>query len=390
MSPINTCVLGVGLSGLTFHVPFILALPDLFILHSVLERNPTTPHGKTHERFGVTPKVHRSLEDVLKDQEIELIIVGTPNETHYSFAKAALEAGKHVLVDKPVTSTASEGRELDALAKAKGLVLYPFQNRRFDSDFLALRKLLALPKSSAQSLGDIYEFESRCVGYPHAFTSILTADTYRFDRYRAALKGTWKDEPKPAAGQTFDLGTHIMDQALTLFGKPSKLTAFVQNVRGLGNPEVDDSFTIYMQYPAGGPSEHPLTVILRGQILSVRQKQTRYVVRGSKGTFEKSGVDIQEDQLRVLKAPSDVFGESYGLEPEAIWGSLENLGSDGSVVQTTWPSTERGAYPELFKNLANVIRNGAEQEVKWSQAVDAVELIQLAHKSSKEGITIVF
>lgn len=95
MSPINTCVLGVGLSGLTFHVPFILALPDLFTLHSVLERNPTTPHGKAHERFGVTPKIHRSLEDVLKDQEIELIIVGTPNETHYSFAKAALEAGKH-------------------------------------------------------------------------------------------------------------------------------------------------------------------------------------------------------------------------------------------------------------------------------------------------------
>lgn len=176
--PISTCVLGLGLAGLTFHVPFILSLPEIFTLHSVLERNPRTEGGKVKERFGVTTKIYRSLDDVLADPEIELVIVGTPNDTHYSFAKAALTAGKHgmvrwnavthpadfdisVLVDKPVTATVEEAKELGSIAEAKNLVLFAFQNRRWDSDFLALKKLLAEPETSPQSLGAITEFESQ-------------------------------------------------------------------------------------------------------------------------------------------------------------------------------------------------------------------------------------
>ena len=175
--PINTCVLGVGLSGLTFHIPFILALPRLFTLHSVLERNPTSPGGKVYERFGVNVTVFRSLDQVLADPTVELIVIGTPNDTHYQFAKASLEAGKHgamfiipsmssanfcsVLVDKPVTATSVQALELGALAQSKALILYPFQNRRWDSDFLALKRLLALPDTSPESLGSITEFESQ-------------------------------------------------------------------------------------------------------------------------------------------------------------------------------------------------------------------------------------
>jgi predicted dehydrogenase len=175
--PINTCVLGVGLSGLTFHIPFILALPELFNLHSVLERNPLTPGGKVYERFGVQVTTFRSLDQVLADPTVELIVIGTPNETHYPFAKASLEAGKHgaisnvslmwsanfcsVLVDKPVTATLVQAFELDALAQLNGLILYPFQNRRWDSDFMALKRLLALPDTSPHSLGSITEFESQ-------------------------------------------------------------------------------------------------------------------------------------------------------------------------------------------------------------------------------------
>jgi predicted dehydrogenase len=143
----------------------------------VLERNPRTEGGKVKERFGVTTKIYRSLDEVLADPEIELVIVGTPNDTHYSFAKAALTAGKHgtahlnavthpahflsVLVDKPVTATAEEAKELGSVAEAKNLVLFAFQNRRWDSDFLALKKLLAEPETSPQSLGAITEFESQ-------------------------------------------------------------------------------------------------------------------------------------------------------------------------------------------------------------------------------------
>ena len=177
--PINTCVLGVGLSGLTFHVPFILALPDIFTLHSVLERNPQSSRGKVYDRFNVTVKIHRNLDQVLKDSDVELVIVGTPSHTHYSIAKAALEAGKHgrhitshlsskfkgisVLVDKPVTATSKEAKELGQIARANNLVLYAFQNRRWDADFLALKRLLSLPESSPQSLGNIVEFESQYV-----------------------------------------------------------------------------------------------------------------------------------------------------------------------------------------------------------------------------------
>ena len=185
MEPIRTCVLGTGLAGLTFHVPFILALPELFSLNAILERNPKTEGGKLHERFGVAVTIHTTLDDVLNDKELELIVIATPNETHYEFAKKSLEAGKHgkrryrihhpiqtssfishrrpVLVDKPVTTTVDQAKELGQLAKSKNLILYAFQNRRWDSDFLALRKLLSLTPSSPQYLGNVWEFESRYI-----------------------------------------------------------------------------------------------------------------------------------------------------------------------------------------------------------------------------------
>lgn len=369
--PIKTCVLGIGLAGLTFHVPFILALPDIFTLHAVLERNPQSIGGKVHERFGVIVKIYTTLEAVLNDTEVELVIVGTPNHTHYEFAKASLQAGKHVLVDKPVTATSEEARELGELARAKGLVLYPFQNRRWDSDFLALRRLIALPDHFPHSLGTIIEFESH------------------YDRYRKGLKGTWKDEPLAANGQTYDLGSHLIDQTLTLFGRPEKLTAFTQNVRGVGSPQVDDTFTILMQYPAGSDIPHPMTAILRAHILSVRSLQPRYIVRGTRGTYTKLGVDIQEDQLKTLTRPDAILEEGFGKEPEALWGTLETLEADETTVsKRIWPSTDAGSYVDLFKNLGAAIRNGAEPAVKWEEATAVIEMVELAYQSSREGMTL--
>ncbi|TFY80813.1 hypothetical protein EWM64_g3195 [Hericium alpestre] len=369
MAPIKTCVLGVGLSGLAFHIPFVLALPELFALHAVLERNPTSEGGKVKERFGVSVKIHRTLASVFNDPEIELVIIGTPSDTHYAFAKAALDAGKHVLVDKPITPTAEEAKELGALAKSKGLVLYPFQNRRWDSDYFALRRLLALPESDPHSLGELVEFESH------------------FDRYRNVLKGTWKDEAKPANGQTYDLGAHLIDQTLQLFGRPKTVTAFVENVRGIGSPEVDDSFTIFLRYSAGAVSRHPFTAILRAHILSVRAIQPRFTVRGTKGTYLKFGVDVQEDQLKAIPSFNDIQEKGFGVEPEAIWGTVENL-QPTDPSRKIWPSTEAGAYVELFRDLAAAIREEKEQAVKWEESTDVIQIIQLAHQSSREGRTI--
>ncbi|KAF9008917.1 hypothetical protein BDQ17DRAFT_1301119 [Cyathus striatus] len=372
MSQIKTCVLGVGLAGLTFHVPFLLALPEFFTLHSVLERSPSTSEGKVYQRFGVTVKVHRTLDQVLADSEIDLIIVATPSHTHYEFAKAALSAGKHVLVDKPVTATFEQAKELGVLASNKHLVLYAFQNRRWDADFLALKRLLNLPSSSPYSLGEIIEFESH------------------YDRYRKSLKGTWKDHALPATGQTYDLGSHLIDQALTLFGRPAKVTAFLENTRGIGNPDVDDTFTIIFRYNRGSNSHnYPLTVTLKAQILSVRSPQIRYIVKGDKGTYVKYGIDIQEDQLKVISSINEIFEPSFGKESEQFYGTLENIDAENLPVRKSiWPSEEAGKYIELFKNLAGAIREGKELEVKWNEAAAVIEMIELAKKSSREGITV--
>jgi predicted dehydrogenase len=165
------------------------------------------------------------------------------------------------------------------------------------------------------------------------------------------LKGTWKDEPLPAGGQTYDLGAHLIDQALTLFGRPEKLTAFIQNVRGVGRPEVDDcvsrillitplgclnssffKFTIHFHYPAGNNRPHPFTAILRAHILSARSPQLRFVVRGTRGTFIKYGLDLQEDQLKAMSTPKVIFEEHYGKEPESIWGTVETLATDNVTI----------------------------------------------------------
>ncbi|KAH9994084.1 NAD-binding protein [Russula compacta] len=341
------------------------------VVHYFLERNPSSPGGKLQERFGVSVRIHRTLHSVLEDTNVDLIIVSTPNATHYEFAKSALLAGKHVLVDKPVTASAEEARELWELANSKNLVLYPFQNRRWDSDFLALRRLLSEPPHARQSLGDLVEFESH------------------LDRYRAALKGTWKDEAGPASGQTYDLGSHLIDQALVLFGRPKSITAFIENARNIGDPDVDDSvFHHFSPVPIRHDIPYPLTVILRAHIFSVRSPQLRYKVRGTNGTFVKYGLDTQEDQLRVLSEPNGIHAADFGAEPEDIWGTVENLSADGSIVKSRWPSTERGGYINLFRNLAAVISDGAEPDIKWEESASVVEIVELAHQSAKERRTL--
>ncbi|KZT20780.1 NAD-P-binding protein [Neolentinus lepideus HHB14362 ss-1] len=371
-TPIKTCVLGTGLGGLVFHIPFLLALPHLFTLYAVLEPSRSS---KARARWGSkmdAVKIYESMEEVLADEVIELVVVTTPNETHHGLARRALEAGKHVMVDKPVTAAAQQARELAELAKSRNLVLAAYQNRRFEADWFALRSLLSLPMTSPQSLGHVYEFESR------------------HDRYRTFLKGTWKDRAAPGTGLVYDLGSHLIDQALVLFGRPTKITAFIQNVRGIGDPNVDDCFTIYFHYTPFPPNRpHSLTVILRSHILSVSAPQLRWVVRGTQGTYTKYGSDGQEGHIRAMSDPAQITeNEEYGKEHEGMWGTLENLREDGEVVTSTWPTEKKGSYTGLYVNVANAIRNGTQLMVKWEEATAVIEMIELAYLSQKEGRTV--
>ncbi|KAJ1311049.1 hypothetical protein OPQ81_009554 [Rhizoctonia solani] len=364
--PIKTGVIGVGSSAVTFHVPFLLALSKLFVVHSVLERKATEDQKKNGGTIGTKfsipgVRVVNTLEEFLADPELQLVIITTPNETHYSFAKAALEAKKHVLLEKPVAPTYAEAKELDAMAKSQGVVLSAFQNRRWDSDFLTLKRLISEGK-----LGDLVEFESR------------------FDRYRPSPRTTafWREAAGPGAGHTFDLGPHLIDQVLQLFGRPNRLTAFIQNLRGFGGPAVDDTFLIHFDYDT---KPYPIRATVAASSLSVKKSQLRFSVRGSKGTYEKRGLDPQEDQLKARKI--SVLDTQFGREDASIAGTLDFVTENGAIESIT-VNSEKGSYQSLFENLADAITSGADLQVKFEQSAAVIQMIELAMLSSKEGRTL--
>ncbi|KAF8605175.1 NAD(P)-binding protein [Ceratobasidium sp. AG-I] len=363
---LKTGVIGVGSSAVTFHIPMLLALPKYYVVHSVLERKATDADKKTGGTVGAKfnlqgLRIVNTIEELLADPELELVIVTTPNETHYPFAKAALQARKHVLVEKPVTPTYAEAKELDDLAKSNGVILSAFQNRRWDSDFLTVRKLIDEGK-----LGDITEFESH------------------YDRFRPSppTTATWREEPGPGAGNTFNLGPHLIDQVLQLFGRPNRITGFIQNVRGFGGPEVDDAFLIHFHYER---KPFPIRATVAASCLSAKKSQLRFSVKGTKGSFEKKGLDPQEDQLKARKP--EVLDAQFGREAEEILGTLDTVTESEDIVSATVPS-EKGAYNLLFENLAEAIASGAELKVKFEQSAAVIQMIELAKLSSREGRTL--
>jgi scyllo-inositol 2-dehydrogenase (NADP+) len=215
---IRVGVIGFGLGGRVFHAPFVSAVPGLRLV-SIMQRN-----GDEAAKAYPSTKIERSLEAVLADKSIEIVVVSTPNETHFVLARRALEAGKHVVIDKPFAATSAETLELGQLAKAKGLLVIPFHNRRWDGDFITVKKLL---KEGA--VGRLVTFESH------------------FDRFRPVPReGTWKEAENPANGMLFDLGPHLVDQVLSLFGAPNAMTASVRADRD--DTAIEDAFDITLHY----------------------------------------------------------------------------------------------------------------------------------------------
>ncbi|MFL5808126.1 MAG: Gfo/Idh/MocA family oxidoreductase, partial [Flavisolibacter sp.] len=314
MEPINTAILSFGMSGQIFHAPFI-EVHKGFNFYSVWERSKNIAESRYPN-----VKTVRSLDELLNDPKVELVVVNTPNYSHYEYAKKALHAGKNVVVEKPFTVTVKEGEELIGLAKQKGKLLSVYQNRRYDSDYKVIKKIV-----QSGWLGEIVEAE------------------FHYDRYNEQLSPKLhKEIPGPGTGGLYDLGSHLIDQALQLFGKPSSIFADIRILRPLS--KVPDYFEILFYYPK-------LRIRLHSSYL-VREPLPAYAVHGTKGSFIKSKTDVQEAALLEGKIPG---GPDWGKEPESEKGFLHTE-RDGKLVKEHITS-DQGNYLDYYEGIFQALRN---------------------------------
>ena len=341
MEPINTALCSFGMSGYVFHAPFINVHP-LFNLYGVWERTKNEAEQQYPE-----VKTFRTLEELLADTHIELVVVNTPSVTHYDFAKQVLLAGKHLVVEKPFTATVQEAEELIQLAEAKNLKLSVFQNRRWDSDFRTVKKIL-----DEGLLGAIVEAE------------------IHFDRFSPELSPKiHKETPTPAVGGLYDLGSHLIDQALQLFGLPIALFTDLQVTRP--GSQVQDYFDLKLYYPSH-------RVILKSSYF-VREALPGFVLHGTKGSFLKSRADVQEKQLIAGKIPGTA---GYGIEPETEKGLLHTE-QNGKIIREQVP-TLNGNYMDYYEGIYNAIRNGEPVPVSAADGMNVIRVIEAAVQSSRE------
>lgn len=343
--PVQTALASFGMSGKVFHGPLLKVNPQFRVIR-VMERTGNLSSGLFPEAG-----IARDYGALLGDPEVELVIVNTPDSFHYEMAKMALQAGKHVVVEKPFTLRSFEADELIGLAENMGVLLTVYQNRRWDGDFLTVKEMV---KSGI--LGRIIEFESH------------------FDRFRPDINlSSWKEQGDEYAGVLFNLGSHMADQALQLFGIPEAVTSHLKIVRPGG--KVLDYYDIRLHYSS-------FSVLLKCSYL-VREQGPRYIVHGTKGSFLKWGIDPQEEMLKNGTLPTD---DAWGIEKENDWGILHvSAGTDelqGRVV------TLPGNYPAFYENLFGAIRHGLPLAVHPSEARDVIRLLEICLESNREKRTI--
>ncbi len=346
---IRTGIIGYGLSGRVFHAPFIDII-DGFELTSISTSNPVNIELVNNRYPSV--KVVPDGNSIVGNPEIDLVIVTSPNTDHFRWAKESLLAGKHVMVEKPFTVTVEEANELIDLSKSQDKLLTVYHNRRFTSDTKTVRKLL-----DSGLLGELSSYESH------------------FDRYRPEPRpgGAWREKPLPGSGILYDLGSHLIDQALWFFGMPSAVTAEVKSQRKWA--KADDYFDVRLNYPN-------FTATLKAGMLC-RTPGPTYMINGIGGSFVKYGLDVQESMLDSGFIP---HGKDWGREPEDIWGELDvdyrGVKFKGSV------ESEQGDYRDYFINLRDAIRGEASLAVKPEEARNVMIIIEAAFKSSKEKRTV--
>jgi scyllo-inositol 2-dehydrogenase (NADP+) len=343
---IDVGLIGFGLAGRAFHAPVIRAVPGLR-LAAILQRSGNEAAEKYPD-----VRIVRSLEELLAIQEIRLIVIATPNDTHFPLAKQCLAAGRDVVVDKPFTTTMEEAVALVQFAKDSGRLLTVYQNRRYDGDFQAIRQLVA-----EGALGRIVRFETS------------------YDRFRPHLKpDAWRERSGPGTGILFDIAPHLIDHALVLFGLPEAVTADVRIERE--NALADDAFDITFRYPKN------MRAVLRSSILAAATRP-RFVVFGTQGSFVKQTFDPQENNLRHDRIPT---GTSWGAEPEENWGVL-TLPSGDTFTQRRIPSASCD-YRDYYANVRDAILGHAPLVVTPQWALNVMRLLEIARESSNQRCTI--
>jgi scyllo-inositol 2-dehydrogenase (NADP+) len=334
---IRTGIIGYGLGGMAFHAPLVDAVPGLE-LAAIATSRADAVHARYPDVAVTTP------EALLADPSIQLVVVSTPNDTHVPLARAALDAGKHVVVDKPFATSIADGESLIALAKEKGLLAGAFHNRRWDGDFLTVRKLV-----ESGTLGDV-----------------LLAEL-RWDRFRPEVAQVWKESPEAGAGILADLGPHLIDQALQLFGTPEALFADVAVQRQGGR--ADDYFEITLFYG-------PRRVVLSAGRMFVTPRP-RFWLHGSAADFVKHGLDPQEVRVKDGARYSD---PGVGDEEVRYHGTLTRADGSSETVPT-----DTGDYRGFYAGVARAIAEGTPLPVSGEDAVLGLRIAELARESAREG-----
>lgn len=339
---IRVGLIGYGYAGKTFHAPLIAGTPGM-----TLAAVSSSDAAKVHADWPNVPVVSEP-KHLFNDPNIDLIVIPTPNDTHFPLAKAALDAGKHVVVDKPFTVTLSQARELEALAKSLGRLLSVFHNRRWDSDFLTVKALL-----SEGTLGEIAYFESH------------------FDRYRPQVRNRWREQAGPGSGIWYDLAPHLLDQAVNLFGLPVSMTVDLAQLRP--GAQATDYFHAVLSYPQR-------RIILHGTMLAAAES-ARYILHGTRGSYVKFGLDPQEDRLKN--------GERL---PQEDWGYDMRDGvvtrAEGETLVEETLLTLPGNYPAYYAAIRDALNGSGENPVPASQAIQIMELIELGIESAKHRATL--
>ncbi|WP_280554091.1 oxidoreductase [Halomonas sp. 25-S5] len=339
---LNVGLVGYGMAGRTFHAPLIQAASGLE-LTAVVSGNAERVQAD-HPEVEVLPKA----APLFARRDIDLVVIATPNDTHFSLAKAALAAGKHVVIDKPFSVSASEARLLKAQADGAGRLLSVFHNRRWDSDFLTLKALL-----DAGTLGRVVSLESR------------------FDRFRPRVTDRWRDHHKPGGGIWYDLGPHLLDQARQLFGMPKAILLELATSRE--GAEVDDDFLCLLEY------DHLRVSLQAGSLVAA--PTPRFRVHGTRGSFVTYGLDPQEAWLKAGQTPAS----SWGVDAEPGILTLDAGEGDAVALTSREASVVPGDYPAFYAGIAQTLLEGTPPPVTSESALDVMILLETGLDSYRQG-----
>lgn len=344
-SPLKVGLAGFGIAAEVMHAPFLTTIKE-YELVSVLERHNNNASAKYP-----FVKTVRSIEELIAQPELDLIVITTPNDTHVDYAARAMRAGKHVVLEKPFTINSSDAISLIEISQKTNRVISVFQNRRYVCDFLTIKKIL-----HEKILGDIVEFEAH------------------YDRYRPGAKpNAWREENKPGSGILYDLGAHLIDQSLVLFGFPKSIYADIRIQRP--HAKIDDYFDLQLDYGF-------TKLILKSGML-VREPGPKYMIHGTMGSFIKYGEEPQEALLKMGVLPTIPH---WGEEPEKQWGLLHTE-INGKIIKEKYPSLA-GSFGMYYRNLYECLVNKAPLSEKPEHGYNCIRMIELAIESNRKKCSV--